>query len=87
VQWAETELAEAGMEATPWDGTNFYLNWTTNDANAYVIHYLAIGGSDVSAKVLTWQMKTSTGDHPVTGTGFRPNLVLHAHIGDEFTAA
>ena len=40
-----------------WDATNFTLNWTTNDSTAYVIHFIAIGGSDVSAKVVGRVMK------------------------------
>ncbi len=85
VQWGEVLVAEADLQS--WDATNFTLNWTTNDANAYVIHYIVIGGTDVSAKVLQWNMRTSTGNQSVTGVGFQPNAVIHAHGTHAFTGA
>jgi hypothetical protein len=45
----QTLLAEADLQS--WTATNFTLNWTTNDTYPYIVHYLIIGGSDVSAKV------------------------------------
>jgi hypothetical protein len=66
VQWGEALLAEADL--TGWNATTFTLNWTTNNATAYVIHFIAIGGSDVSAKVVDWTMPTTLTppDQPVT---------------------
>jgi hypothetical protein len=78
VQWGAVTLAEADLQS--WDTSNFTLNWTTNNGTAYVIHYLIIGG-DVSAKVLNWQMATATGNQSVTGIGFQPDVVIHAHSG------
>ena len=69
-------LAEATLSS--WDATNFTLNWTTNDPNPYVIHFLAIGGSEISAKVVEWNRATTTGNQAVTGTGFQPDVVIHA---------
>lgn len=77
VRWVENLRAEADLSS--WDAANFTLNWTTNDTNARIIHFLAIGGSGVSAQVVDWRMPFSTGHHAVTGIGFRPNVVLHAH--------
>ncbi len=85
VQWSEVLVAEADLQS--WDDTNFTLRWTTNDANAYVIHYIVIGGPDVSAKVLDWTMSTVTGNQAVTGVGFQPSAVIHAHGTHAFTAA
>ena len=85
VRWGEVVVAEADLSS--WDDTNFTLNWTTNDANAYVIHFIAIGGSDVSAPVVDWTMRTTTGNPTVTGVGFQPDVVFHAHGGHTFTAA
>ena len=85
VRWGEVVVAEADLSS--WDDTNFTLNWTTNDANAYVIHFIAIGGSDVSARVVDWTMRTTTGNTTVTGVGFQPDVVFHAHGGHTFTAA
>jgi hypothetical protein len=78
VQWGEATVAEADLQS--WTTTTFTLNWTTNNATAYVIHYLIIGG-DVSAKVKNWQMANATGNQSITGIGFQPDVVIHAHCG------
>ena len=86
VQWGQSLVAEADVSA--WDSTNFTLNWTSNTASTgYVIHFLAISGSYVSSKVVNWTMGTATGNKAVTGVGFVSNLVLHAHLGYDFTSA
>ena len=85
VQWGETLVGEADLQS--WNDTNFVLNWTTNNATAYVIHYIVIGGSDVAAKVLEWTTAAGTGNQAVTGIGFQPNAVIHAHGTHAFTAA
>jgi hypothetical protein len=52
-----------------------------------VIHFIVIGGDDVSAKVLGWTMKLgSVGNQSVTGVGFRPTTVVHVHVGADFTS-
>jgi len=69
-------LAECDM--TSFDADGFTLSWTTNDANAYLIHYMALGGPDFTdAYVKSWTFATSTGDQAVTGVGFQPDYVLH----------
>jgi hypothetical protein len=85
VRWGEVLVAEADLSS--WNDTTFTLNWTTNDANSYVIHFVAIGGSDVSAKVVDWTMATAVGNRTVTGVGFAPDVVFHAHGGHALTAA
>ena len=85
IDYSSTVQAEADLQS--WDATNFTLSWTTNNATGYVIHFIAIGGSGVSAKVVNWTMAAATGNQSVTGVGFTPDVVLHAHIGDDFTAA
>ncbi|CAB1057424.1 Beta-galactosidase (EC [Olavius sp. associated proteobacterium Delta 1] len=85
VQWGENVIAEADL--TSWDATNFTLNWTTNDASAYTIHFIVIGGSGVSAKVLGWTMPTSTGNQSVTSVGFQPDAVMHMYAGSGLTTA
>ena len=85
VRWGEVVVAEADLSS--WNDTTFTLNWTTNDLAGYVIHYIAIGGSDVSAKVVDWTMRTTTGNQTVTGVGFDPDVVFHAHGGHALTAA
>jgi hydrogenase maturation protease len=79
VQWGETLLAESDLSS--WNATNFTLNWTTNNSTAYRIHFIAIGGTDVSAKVVEWTMPNSTGLDAVTGVGFQPDALIHFHAG------
>ena len=65
------------------DSDGFTVNWTTNDGTARIIHYMAIGGSDVS-NVATgnFLQPTSTGNQAITSLGFRPDLVFFAGMGD-----
>jgi hypothetical protein len=83
VEWDEDLIAEAQFSS--WDATNFTLNWTTNNNQAYIVHFVAIGGNDVQASVVGWTMPTSTGDFSVTGTGFQPDVVIHSHVGSGYT--
>ena len=80
----EVVLAEADLVS--WDATNFTLNWTTNDPSASIIHFVAIGGTDVSSKVLGWTTPTAVGNQSLSGIGFQPDVVLHAHSGGISTA-
>jgi hypothetical protein len=76
VQWSESLLAECGL--TSFDNDGFTLSWTTNNATAYLINYLAISGSEIDdAKVVQWNRLDNTGDESVTGVGFKPDLVIH----------
>lgn len=85
VEWGENTIAEATFVS--WNTTNVTLNWTTNNNQAYVIHFAAIGGTDVQAKILGWTMPTATGNFSVTGSGFRPDVVIHSHVGSGYTGA
>ena len=60
-------LVEAAFKS--WDATNFTITWSPNTATSYVIHYIAIGGADVSAKVLNWQHPTVTGTRRSPASG------------------
>ncbi|MDH4137186.1 MAG: hypothetical protein OEW09_10800, partial [Anaerolineae bacterium] len=80
-----TNFAYASI--TSWDSTNFTLQWTMSSSSLSVIHFIAIGGSDVSSKVVNWQMPAATGNKSVTGVGFKPDLVIHLHAGHDFTTA
>jgi hypothetical protein len=77
--------AEADLQSV--DATNFTLNWTTNNTSAYIFHFIAIGGTHVQAKVVSWTMATATGDQSITGVGFKPDVVIHAHAGSGHTTA
>jgi len=85
VEWGEKLVAEASLVS--WNATTFTLNWTTNNNSATLIHYILIGGADVSAKVLNWQAPTAPGLKTVTGVGFRPDLVFHLNGTAGLTAA
>jgi hypothetical protein len=69
------------------DADGFTLNWTTVDAaNAYIVHYIAIGGSSVTnALAGEFTPNTSTGAQAVTGVGFQPDCLLF--FGTRLTAA
>ncbi|MFN0059433.1 MAG: C25 family cysteine peptidase [Planctomycetota bacterium] len=79
VEWGQVTVAEADL--TSWNSTSFTINWTTNDATASVIHYMVLGGSDVSADVASWTVSGSTGNRSITGVGFRPTVVLFIYAG------
>lgn len=66
------------------DSDGFTLDWTIarEDGDYKVLGYIALGGDDLTgAKVVNWQMPTSTGTKAVTGVGFQPDCVLHVHAG------
>ncbi len=83
VEWPEVTIAEASL--TSWDAASFTLTWAPNNAVPFSVHYIAIGGTDVSARVHTWTMPTVTGNRVVAGIGFQPDAVLLAHAGSGFT--
>jgi hypothetical protein len=85
VQWGEMTLAEADLAS--WDAATFSLTWATNDADPVSIHYIAIGGAGVSARIVSWQAPTSPGNRAVGGVGFRPDTVLHFYSGAVFVNA
>jgi hypothetical protein len=61
---------------TSFDSDGFTLSWTTNNTGeSQIIHYLAIGGTDVQAKVLSFTSPVGTGNFATTGAGFQPNLI------------
>jgi len=85
VQGGETTVAEADLPSM--SAGNFQLTWTTNDGQPSVIHYLVIGGPQVTAKIVNWQAPTSPGQKTVNGVGFQPEAVLHFHVGSAFTSS
>lgn len=71
VEWGESLLAECDLTLTS-DG--FSVNWTTNNAVAYHINYLALDVANV--EIVDWDHNT-TGNKSVTGAGFTPEMVIH----------
>lgn len=73
---SDTSLV-AQAELTSLDADGFTLNWTTNtDANAYRIHYIALGGDITNALASTFTLNKTGGDQGVTGVGFQPDFVM-----------
>lgn len=75
------EATRFEADLTSWNSTTFTLSWTTNDATTFNVHYIAIGGTGISAHVSSWTAPTSTGNHSETGIGFQPDVVLTAGVG------
>ena len=75
-------LSRLGMRCSvvSFDPDGFTLNWTPNDAVASRIHYLVLGGADLSAKVGTFLdeffVPPFLGDKSVVGVGFQPDALL-----------
>lgn len=68
------KIAEATVT---FNGDGFELNWTTNDANAYYIHYCALYGVALNAKLVEWTATADVNPVSVNTVGFRPDVVLH----------
>lgn len=78
-----TNSARASL--TSFDSDGFTLSWTfTNDSNQDIIHYVAIGGSEiVSAKVGQITIATSGASQAFTDPGFQPDfLMLFGTLGE-----
>ncbi len=58
------------------DADGFTVNITTANASGRSIYYLALGGTDLSVDVGTFNSITTTGDQAVTGVGFQPKAML-----------
>ena len=72
-----TPILIASAELNQLHGDGFALRWTINDANPDIIHYVAIGGTDVThTKVGTFTLSNSAGDQAVTGLGFKPDFIM-----------
>ncbi|MBI4683858.1 MAG: hypothetical protein HY755_01520 [Nitrospirae bacterium] len=74
---ANTQLI-AQAELTSLDADGFTLNWTTNDPNAYRIHFIALGGDITNALASTFTLNTTIvpPTQSVTGVGFQPDFVM-----------
>lgn len=74
---AGTPTLTAKAELTSFNADGFTINWTTNEARADIIHYVALGGDGLTnALASTFNLATGTGNQAVTGVGFQPDLVL-----------
>ncbi|MEY4744552.1 MAG: hypothetical protein RL272_497 [Candidatus Parcubacteria bacterium] len=70
-----TLASQAALTGFTADG--FTLNWTTNDGIADIIHYIALGGDEITnAAAGTFTLATGTGSQAITGVGFQPEFVM-----------
>jgi hypothetical protein len=64
------------------DAGGFTLGYTDASASARLVHYLALGGSDLtSVKVGTTTIPTSGATFDTTGVGFQPNRLILFGVG------
>jgi len=57
--------------------TGFIINWQTNENHQDIIHYYALGGSDIThARAGFFEVTTSGGNQSVTGVGFQPDFLM-----------
>lgn len=61
------------------DADGFTIDVNIAGGSAAVVHYLALGGSDLSAKVGNFTLNSSTGNQSVTGVGFLPEFVFFSN--------
>ncbi|HVP26565.1 MAG TPA: hypothetical protein VMT26_02735 [Candidatus Bathyarchaeia archaeon] len=66
----------AQARITSFDSDGFTLNWQTNEARADIIQYIALGGADLTARVGSFSLSTSSGTQDVTGVGFQPDFSM-----------
>lgn len=62
---------------TSMDADGFTVGFSVANATAYVVNFLALGGTDLTnAKVISFSTATATGNQAVTGAGFQPDAVI-----------
>jgi hypothetical protein len=70
-------VAEAQLSLFAVDG--FTLNWTVNDGNTQTIHYIALGGSDIT-NVQAGDFGTGGGTQDYTMVGFEPDFLMFMSV-------
>lgn len=58
------------------DADGFTINWATVNAVQQRIMYLALAGSDLQAKLGTFNVSTTVASQAITGVGFQPQCTL-----------
>lgn len=86
--WANNGSTLYRAKIVSLDADGFTLNFTTANAIAYQINYLALTGT-TGAKAGSFSLPTSGVTKAVTGVGFKPNLVLmfSSGLGISFSSA
>lgn len=75
---------DGSADLTSMDSDGFTLSWTNLLATGQIIHYMALGGDDLTnAKTGTFSTVTSnTSNIAVTGVGFQPDCVIFLNTGN-----
>jgi len=72
-----TPTLGAQADVASFDADGFTVNWTTNNGAATIIHYIALGGSDITNTYAgTFNSTIVTGNQIVSGVGFQPSFVM-----------
>ena len=75
-----TPTQESKADLVSFGSDTFTINWSDAPASAWLIHYFALGGTDITnAKAGVFNGPGVAGNQAVTDPGFTPNVVL---IGD-----
>jgi len=86
---APVVVGKATLQSVNSDG--FVLNWTTSNAAAYVINYIALGGDITNAVVGNFDMGLMSqctnpaappANNSITTIGFEPNFVMFLNASD-----
>ena len=67
-------------DLTSFDADGFTLNWIENDLTLDQIHYLALGGDDLTGVHVDTFFDPVLGNGSVTGVGFQPDALLFTGI-------
>lgn len=69
-------------DLTSLDADGFTINWSTAPAAAWVVNYIALGGSDLTNVVLKQiTAPAATGNQASTGVGFQPDALILISAG------
>ncbi len=92
-RWLDGEHAIVGFEHSTagsaamrgriasFDADGFTIAWQTRPSSPWSLHYLAVGGSDVTDAAVRRFVAPGGGAHSVTGIGFEPDLLLLVPTG------
>ena len=77
LDWNHTPTTNYQADFISMDADGFTVHFSTANATAYVINFLALGGSDMeNAIVLSQTSPAGTGNQATTGAGFVPTAII-----------
>jgi hypothetical protein len=80
---ASPGATEALADFVSMDSDGFTINWSDAPGSAWTIHYVALGGADLSVAVGNMDTGVSTGNKSVTGLSFQPDVVLMLNMAND----